>query len=254
MTRANPLARGWIYLAAWFDAAIDERADPKIQLEQAIHEAQRQHGALTHQAAVVIGGERQFKMQLERQLARIDMLLDQARQALLLAEAARGAEDEVRAAELEQAAQAVAEELIVAESRVEELTALHDQSAQACAQARTAVRMNSTMLREKLADRINLLAQLEQAKMHEAAAVSLQQMNDMTAPTNIPTLDEVRDKIERRYAVALGQAELARDCTDTRLFEVQCATADAKATARLDEVRASLANDARPAVPGAASG
>ena len=58
----------------------------------------------------------------------------------------------------------------------------------------------------------------------------------------------MRDKIERRYAVALGQAELAKDSTGARVLEVQQATRDMKGAARLDEIRASLAAETTPAV------
>jgi hypothetical protein len=61
----------------------------------------------------------------------------------------------------------------------------------------------------------------------------------------VPTLDEVRDKIERRYAVALGAAELAKDAPGTHLLEVQKATLDMAGAARLEEIRAALA--AQPA-------
>jgi phage shock protein A len=108
------------------------------------------------------------------------------------------------------------------------------------------------MLQQRLAERTKLLSQLEQAKMQETVSASLQQMSDMAAPTNVPTLDEVRDKIERRYAVALGQAELARDSSGSRVLEVQRATMDMKGSARLDEIRAALAAEAKPAVAPAA--
>ena len=68
MAKPNPVVRGWKYLSAWFGTKIDEKADPKIQIEQAIQEAQRQHQALTQQAAAVIGNQRQLELQLDRQL------------------------------------------------------------------------------------------------------------------------------------------------------------------------------------------
>ena len=45
-TMANPFSKFWNYLMALFDNKIEENADPKIQIEQAISEAQRQHQAL----------------------------------------------------------------------------------------------------------------------------------------------------------------------------------------------------------------
>ena len=208
MTKPNPLVKAWKYMSAWFNTKIDENADPKVQIEQAIQEAQRQHQALTQQAAAVIGNQRQLEMQLDRQLNTLDELHGQTRQALVLAEKARADGDGAKAAQFEKTAQALANQLISAESSVEDLKKLHDQALQAAGQAREAVQTNSQLLQQRLAERAKLLSQLEQAKMQETVSKSLQQMNDLAAPTNVPTLDEVRDKIEKRYAIALGQAEL----------------------------------------------
>jgi phage shock protein A len=250
MAKPNPLVRGWKYMSAWFGAKLDEKADPKIQIEQAIQEAQRQHQALTQQAAAVIGNQRQLEMQLDRQLSRVEELQTQARQALVLAEQARSEGDATKAGRFEQTAQALANQLVSAEAATEDLKRLHDQSLQAAAQARGAVQTNSQILQQRLSERTKLLSQLEQAKMQETVSNSLQQMNDMAAPSNVPTLDEVRDKIERRYAVALGQAELAQDSTGSHVLEVQRATLDMKGAARLDEIRASLAIES-PRAPSA---
>src|SRR4029079_5891368 len=50
---------------------------------------------------------------------------------------------------------------------------------------------------EKIAERTKLLSQLEQAKMQEQAAASLRQMSELAAPGKTPSLEAVRDKIER---------------------------------------------------------
>ena len=250
--KPNPLVKGWKYLSAWLGTKIDEKADPKVQIEQAIQEAQRQHQALTQQAAAVIGNQRQLEMQLDRQLNTIENLQAQTRQALVLADQARGQGDAAKAADFEQTAQALANQLVSAESSVEDLKGLHDQALQAAGQAREAVRTNAQILEQKLAERTKLLSQLEQAKMQETVSASLQQMSDLAAPSNVPTLDEVRDKIEQRYATALGQAELAKDSTGSRVLEVQRATQDMKGAARLDEIRAALSAETKPAVAPAA--
>ena len=80
------------------------------------------------------------------------------------------------------------------------------------------------MLQQKIAERTKLLSQLEQAKMQEQAANSLRQMSELAAPGNTPSLEEVRDKIERRYANAIGQAELAQNSVQGRMLEVQEST------------------------------
>ena len=51
---ANPFVKAWKYLMALFGAKVDEYADPKIQIQQAIEEEQRRHQGLTQQAAQVI--------------------------------------------------------------------------------------------------------------------------------------------------------------------------------------------------------
>src|SRR5438309_2301043 len=92
----------------------------------------------------------------------------------------------------------------------------------------------------KIDEKADPKIQIEQAKMQERVAASLQQMSDVAAPSNVPTLDEVRDKIERRYAVALGQAELAKGSSGAAVAEVQRASMDLNGAVRLQEIRASL--------------
>ena len=81
---ANPFVKMWRYLMALGNAKIDENADPKIQIQQAIEDAQRQHQALSQQAASVIGNQRQLEMKLNRQLEEIEKLQANTRQALTL--------------------------------------------------------------------------------------------------------------------------------------------------------------------------
>jgi phage shock protein A len=96
------------------------------------------------------------------------------------------------------------------------------------------------MLQQKLAERTKLLSQLEQAKMQEQVSASLTQMSELAAPGNVPSLEEVRDKIEKRYATAIGSAELAQNSVQGRMLEVQQSTIDMAGASRLDQIRASL--------------
>ena len=118
---------------------------------------------------------------------------------------------------------------------------LHDQAIQAAGQAKQAVERNAMILQQKVAERTKLLSQLEQAKMQEQAAASLRQMSELAAPGNTPSLEEVRDKIERRYANALGSAELAQNSVQGHMLEVQAGAADMAGANRLEQIRASLA-------------
>lgn len=225
---------------ALFDSKIEENADPKVQIEQAIEEAQRQHQELSQQAAAVIGNQRQLEMQLNRRLSEIEKLQGNTRQALELADKARAAGDATKATEYENAAEAFAAQLVTAEQSVEDTKKLHDQALQQAEQAKKAVERNGMVLREKVNERSKLLSQLEQAKMQEKVSESLNSMNELTANGNSPSLDSVRDKIERRYTKALGQAELAENSVSNRMHEVEQAGVQLAGHSRLEQIRAEM--------------
>ena len=123
---------------------------------------------------------------------------------------------------------------------MEDLKRSHDEALQAAEQARGAVEQSRMRLQTTLAERTKLMSQLEQAKMQEHVAASMRQVNELSAPGNTPSLSEVRDKIEARYANALGQAELAQTSVEGRMLEVQKATLDVAGASRLDQIRASM--------------
>ncbi|MDK8497289.1 PspA/IM30 family protein [Corynebacterium accolens] len=237
---ANPFVKGWKYLMALFDNKIEENADPKIQIEQAIEDAQRQHQELSQQAAAVIGNQRQLEMQLNRRLAEVEKLQGNTRQALELADKARANGDESKAVEYENAAEAFAAQLVTAEESVEDTKKLHDQALQQAEQAKRAVERNNAALRQKVDERSKLLSQLEQAKMQEKVSESLNSMNELSAGGNTPSLDAVRDKIERRYFKALGQAELAENSVENRMAEVQQAGIQMAGHSRLEQIRSEM--------------
>lgn len=239
---ANPFVKAWKYLMALFDSKIEENADPKVQIEQAIEEAQRQHQELSQQAAAVIGNQRQLEMQLNRRLSEIEKLQQNTRNALNLADKARAEGDVQKATEYENAAEAFAAQLVTAEESVEDTKKLHDQALQQAEQAKKAVERNGMALREKVNERSKLLSQLEQAKMQEKVSESLNSMNELTANGNTPSLDAVRDKIERRYSKALGQAELAENSVSNRMHEIEQAGVQLAGHSRLEQIRAEMNN------------
>ena len=104
------------------------------------------------------------------------------------------------------------------------------------------------MLQNKLAERTKLLSQLEQAKMQEQVSKSLNQMSELAAPGNTPSLEEIRDKIEKRYTTALGSAELAQNSVQGRMMEVQASTTEMAGKSRLDQIRASMSGGSAPQV------
>ena len=250
---ANPFVKGWKYFLALLSGKLDEHADPKIQIQQAIEEAQHSHQRLTQQAAAVIGNQRQLEMKLARQMSEVEKLQGSARQALVLADQARAAGDEAKAQQYEQTASTFATQLVAAEQSMEDLKSLHDQALQAAQQAKQAVEQNAQQVQAKLAERSQLLTQLEQAKMQEQVSASLSSMSELSAPGTTPNLNEVRDKIEARYAKALGTAELAQNSVEGRMLEVQKSTLDMAGQSRLDQIRSSMAGNQLSAPPSASA-
>src|SRR6266545_3793662 len=107
--------RWWKYLTAKLTGAFNERADPKVQLEQAIMEAQDQHRRLIEQAANVVANQKQTEMRLSRSMEELEKVNGSARQAVLMADESTRKGDVPKATEYTHAAEAFANRLIAVE-------------------------------------------------------------------------------------------------------------------------------------------
>ena len=239
------LKRQWAYWTAKLTGSFNERADPKVQLEQAMQEAQEQHRRLREQAANVIANQKQTELRLNRALEELTRVNGNARQALVMASDAQKKGDEAKSTEYNAAAEAFANRLIALERDVEDLKTLSLQSAQAADQAKAAVQQNATALQRKLSERQKLLSQLDQAKMQEQMNKAMASLS-ATVGDDTPTFDEVRDKIEARYAKAKGMSELTETSVESRMLEIEQAAANSEANVRLDEMRVQLGLAAAP--------
>ena len=233
--------RWWGYLNAKLTGKFNEMADPTVQLEQALREAQDQHRRLKEQAANVIASQKQAELRLNKRMADLESLNTNARQALIMAADAQQAGDTERSVRMTSAAETIATQLIQVEKDVGDLKALVLQSTQASDQAKAAVQQNSRALQQKLSERSKLLSQLEQAKMQETINKAMASLNEAVGD-DVPTLSEVRTKIEARYAKAKAVAELNESTVDASIREIEEATANAAAQDRLSELRDELGN------------
>ena len=233
------LKRAWRYATAALTGKFDAVADPKVQLEQAIAESQDQHRRLKEQAANVIANQKQTEMRLNRTMDELQKVNRSARQAVVMAAEAEKAGDTKKLEEYTAAAESFANRLIALEADVESLKALHLQAAQAAVQAKAAVAQSSSVLQKKLSERQKLLSQLDQAKMQEQVNVAMASLSE-TVGSDVPSLSEVRDKIESRYAKARGMAELGSESVESRMLEVEQAAMHSEAQARLGQIRAQL--------------
>jgi phage shock protein A len=248
------LRRRLKYWLARSDQRFNDRADPKVQLEQAIAESQDQHRRLKEQAANVIANQKLTEMQLNRAMNDLESINGKVRQAALMADDAAKRGDAAKAADYTRAAESFASQLVSTEKQVESLKTLHLQSTQAADQAKAAVAQNSTSLQQKLAERQKLLSQLDQAKMQEQMNTAMATLSEAVGQ-DVPTLNEVRAKIETRYAKALGSAELQGQTVENRMQVIEMAMNDTEAQVRLDQIKVQLGLQAGPsaALPGASA-
>ena len=235
----------WKYLTAKLTGSFNERADPKVQLEQAIAEAQTQHKRLKEQATNVIAGQKQAELRLNAKMGELEKLNANARQALIMASDAQKAGDAHKAAQYNTAAETIAGQLIQIEKDVESLKSMVLESTEASDQAKAAVQQNSRILQQKIAEKSKLLSQLEQAKMQEEMNSAMNQLNE-TVGDDVPTLKEVEEKIQIRYAKAKAASELSEASVESRVLEVEQATANVEAQGKLSELRAELGLEAAP--------
>ena len=98
---------------------------------------------------------------------------------------------------------------------------------------------NASALQAKLAERQKLLSQLDQAKMQEQMNTAMTTLGEAVGE-DVPTFNEIRDKIEARYAKAKGVAEISSGNVSDRMLEIERASMDSEAQERLSEIRTQL--------------
>ncbi len=221
----------------------NSRADPKIQLEQAIMEAQEQHRQLKEQAANVIAHQKQTEIKLNRVMEDYEKVSANARQAVMMADDAQKKGEQEKFLQYTQTAESFANRMIALEREIEDLKSLHLQASQASDKAKSAVNNNSALLQKKLGEQKKLLSQLDQAKMQEQLNKATASLNEQVG-ADVPSFEEVRAKVEERYAKAKGAAELNESSIEGRMLEVEQASLNVEAQSRLSEIRSQLGLEA----------
>ena len=239
---ANPFSKGWKYLMQSFDTKIDQNADPKVQIQQAVAAAKEQHKAISEHAANIIGNRNQLQMKMERLIKSQEDLQNKARTALQAAQKAEAAGDAEKAQQFNNAAEVIATQLVSVEQELEQTKQAYASADHAAKEAQAKQQQSEANLKEQLSQVGQLESQLNQARMQEQTAKTMDSMNQFN-DDNVPTLDGVRDKIERRYANALGQQELMKDSMTDRMAEIESGSTDVAAASRLDQIRASMSGE-----------
>lgn len=240
---ANPFSKGWKYLMQSFDSKIDENADPKIQIEQAAAAAKEQHNAITRQAAEIIGSKKQLELKINRQRDKQAELQQKTQTALQMADNAAAEGDSAKASQFNTTAETLAAQLVAVERELQDLSTQYGAAEQAAAQAEQQQKQSEARLQEQMNEVNRLRAQADQAKMQEHTAQTMDTIGQFKTDDSVPTLDGVRDKIERRYATALGQQELSESGVNGVMAEIESGQTDVAASSKLAEIRAAMESE-----------
>jgi phage shock protein A len=231
--------RIWAYIQQLFRSGAEAAMDPKIEVEAAISEAKKQDQALRNQAAKVIAHRTQLEQKLEKAADTAGQSREIAKQALMKAEESKAAGDTAAYEKWTRAAQAQALKMQAAENNLNGLREQYELAAAQADEAKKAVQLNASRVQELAAKRMELLGQLEQAKMQESVNKA---MSSMTAALDqeAPSLASVEEKISRRMADAKAHAELRESTPEGAEAELREAISLAGADAKLEELRAEL--------------
>lgn len=233
------LRRFWKYLGAKMNLSFDKNADPEVQINQAIDAAKVQHKQLSEQAATVIGTWKQAQMNLDRKIKEVATNKARAQAALQLIDDATAKGDTPRVDELTAAAEIAGQALISCEAEVETLKNTVLASAEAAHQAKEDVQDHAQQVQNSLTKKNELLGKLAQAKMQEALAATKEQMNQLTLE-DIPSLDEMEDKINNRFAMASGRTELQSGSVESSMRAIDKAALGTVVQDRLAALRADM--------------
>jgi phage shock protein A len=245
------VGKTWNYVKTWFGKKTEEIKDPEIEIEQAIQEAQKRDQQLRNQAAQVIAHRTNVAAELEESSGDMAEARELAKQALLRADAATKAGNAADAEKWNATAQQVAMKMQASQNTVNMLTEQLKTADVQAEKAKDAVRTNATNVQELAAKRMQLLGQLESAKMQESVNKAVDSMT-ATVGADAPSLEEVENKIQARMAQASAKAELTEATSpDAAIAELKAATTDLKASAALDDLRAELGLTPAPELPAA---
>ncbi len=231
--------RVWGYIKALFRRTVEGAMDPEVEIEQAIQEARRQDQVLRNQAAKVIAHRTQLEAKIEQAADTVGEAREMAKKALLRGEEAKAQGDLDGLNKWNQAAQSLALKLQAGENNLNGLKDQYEVSVNQAEDAKRAVQQNAMRLQELAAKRMELVGQLQQAKMQEAVNSAVESIS-ASMEIEQPSLDKVQDKIQARLSEAKARAELREATPEGSEAELREAISLAQADTKLEELKAEL--------------
>ena len=181
----------------------------------------------------------QLESKIERAADEVGETREMAKQAILKAEESKSAGDAAGVSKWTNVAQGQATKLQAAENNLMSLKGQYEVSISQATDAKSAVQANAGRLQELSAKQMELLGALQQAKMQESVNAAVQSMS-ATMDDSLPSLEDVENKIEKRKAQAMGQAEVFDVTPEGGEVELRQAMNEAQADAKLEELKAEL--------------
>lgn len=233
------LKRMWGYITTLFRTTAENAMNPEIEIEQAINEAKKKDQALRNQAAKVVANRTLLEGKLEDAADSVGEAREMAKQALMRAEEAKVAGDTEGQAKWTKAAQSLAMRLQASENNLTTLKSQYETVVTQAEAAKSAVQTNAMKVSELAAKRIELLGDLEAAKMQESVNAAVESMSSVM-DDDMPSLSKIEEKIEARKAEAMAKAELRDATPEGAEDELREAINMAQADATLEELKKEL--------------
>jgi phage shock protein A len=229
----------WDYIKTLFGEKVDELKDPEIEIEQAIQGAERRDQELRSQAAKVIAHRTRVAEELEDSAEELAKARELAKQALLKADEAKRGGNEEEALRWMRSARALAMRIQAAQSNYDRLQSQVGIATEQAEKAKAAVLDNAMELQEISSKRMQMLGELETAKMQEAVNRTMSSISSRMAEEG-PSLKEVEDKIQQRMAEAQARAELDAATPEGSMAELERQVDLAEADTVLLQLRSEL--------------
>ena len=231
--------RLWGYIKTLFRVKTEAAMDPEIEIEQAIQEAKKRDQDLRNQAAKVVAHRTQLESKIEKAADDVGEARELAKQALLKAQESTTCGDAAAADKWTKAAQGLAMKLQASENNLTSLKSQYESAVDQADDAKKAVQQNAMRLQELAAKRMELVGDLQQAKMQESVNEAIEAIS-ATMDDEQVSLSKVEEKIEKRKAEAMAKAELREATPDGAEIELREAVSMAQADAKLEELKAEL--------------
>lgn len=230
------------YLKTLFRVKAEGAMKPEIEIEQAIAHARKQDQTLRNQAAKVIAHRTKLESRIEKSADQVGEAREMAKQAIMRAEKAKGEGDSAGVERWTNSASSLAMKLQASENNLESLKEQYEIGVAQAEEAKSAVQQNAMRVEELAAKRLELLGQIEQAKMQETVNKAVESMS-ASLETDTPSLGRVEAKIEERLAEAKANTELREATPEGSEAELREAVSLARADDKLAELRAELGLD-----------